>query len=143
MNGNGEISNGNGGYMAMGNGLTKDQVKEYYSKTLKTSDDLKTNACKTGAAPPEHIKEAMKNVHDEVHMKYYGCGLCLPDHLEGLSVLDLGCGAGRDVYIAAQLVGKTGRVVGVDMTKEQLDVANKHKEWHAEKFGYSNVDFKL
>jgi len=95
------------------------------------------------AIPPDHIVAAMVNVHDEVHAKYYGCGLCLPEDLEGLSILDLGCGAGRDVYIASQLVGATGRVVGVDMTQEQLDVALKHKEWHADKFGYSNVDFKL
>jgi len=122
---------------------TKDAVKEYYSKYLKTSSDLQTNACCTSAAPPEHIKQAMVNVHDEVHTKYYGCGLCLPDDLDGLSILDLGCGAGRDVYIASQLVGPKGRVVGGDMTPEQLDVAKAHKEWHAEKFGYSNVDFKL
>jgi len=44
---------------------------------------------------------------------------------------------------ASQLVGKSGKVVGVDMTKEQLDVAGNHKAWHAEKFGYDNVDFKL
>lgn len=84
----------------------------------------------------------MMNVHDEVHSKYYGCGLCLPEDLEGLAILDLGCGAGRDVYIASQLVGAKGRVVGVDMTAEQLEVANKHKQWHADKFGYNNVDFK-
>jgi SAM-dependent methyltransferase len=123
-------------------GATKDSVKEYYSKHLKTSDDLQTNACCTAAAPPDHIKEAMKNIHDEVLAKYYGCGLCLPDDLEGLSILDLGCGAGQDVYIASQLVGPSGRVVGVDMTKEQLDVAIGHKQWHADKFGHDNVDFK-
>merc|ERR1719401_2009670 len=87
-------------------GMTKDSVKEYYSKHLKTSADLQTNACCTAAAPPEHIKKALAQIHDEVIMKYYGCGLCLPDDLEGLSVLDLGCGAGRDVYIASQLVAR-------------------------------------
>lgn len=121
----------------------KDSVKEYYSKFLQKSDDLQTNACCTAAAPPEHIKQAMMNIHDEVLMKYYGCGLCLPDSLSGLSILDLGCGAGRDVYIAAQLVGEQGRVVGVDMTAEQIDVAKAHQGWHADKFGYSNVEFKL
>merc|ERR1719199_462577 len=85
----------------------------------------------------------MALIHEEVHSKYYGCGLFLPDDIQGLSILDLGCGAGRDVYIASQLVGKEGRVVGVDMTQEQLDVAIKHKKYHAEKFGYANVDFKL
>jgi len=122
---------------------TKDAVKEYYSKHLKTTDDLLTNACCTGAAPPDHIKKAIKAIHQEVVSKYYGCGLCLPDGIKGLSILDLGCGAGRDVYIAAQLVGEKGRAVGVDMTTEQLDVALAHKQYHADKFGYSNVDFKL
>ena len=63
--------------------------------------------------------------------------------LNGASVLDLGCGAGRDVYIASQLVGAEGTVVGVDMTTEQLDVAKKYQEYHTEQFGYksSNVKF--
>jgi arsenite methyltransferase len=122
---------------------TIESVKEYYSKRLKTSQDLQTNACCTSAAPPDHIVKAMLNVHDEVASKYYGCGLCLPEDVEGLSILDLGCGAGQDVYIASQLVGPKGRVVGVDMTQEQLDVAIKHKGYHAERVGYDNVDFKL
>mmetsp|Transcript_74168 Transcript_74168/g.204697 ORF Transcript_74168/g.204697 Transcript_74168/m.204697 type:complete len:354 (-) Transcript_74168:91-1152(-) len=122
---------------------TKDAVKEYYSKHLKTSNDLQTNACCTAAAPPEHIIKALGKIHDEVISKYYGCGLCLPEDIEGLSILDLGCGAGRDVYIASQLVGSEGKVVGVDMTKEQLDVAIGHQQWHADKFGYKNTDFKL
>lgn len=123
--------------------MTKDSVKDYYSKRLKTSDDLQTNACKTAKAPPQHITDCIMKVHDDVLAKYYGCGLCLPEDLEGMSILDLGCGAGRDVYIASQLVGPKGRVVGVDMTKEQLEVAEKNKQWHADKFGYSNVEFKL
>jgi arsenite methyltransferase len=61
--------------------------------------------------------------------------------LTGASVLDLGCGAGRDVYIASQLVGATGRVVGVDMTLEQLNVARELQPYHAERFGYDNVQF--
>mmetsp|Transcript_133378 Transcript_133378/g.332993 ORF Transcript_133378/g.332993 Transcript_133378/m.332993 type:complete len:365 (-) Transcript_133378:282-1376(-) len=129
--------------MVQGEEGTKDAVKEYYSKHLKTSTDLQTNACCTAARPPDHIINAIKSIHKEVVSKYYGCGLCLPEDIGGLSVLDLGCGAGRDVYIAAQLVGGSGRVVGVDMTKEQLDVAIAHKQWHANKFGYDNVDFKL
>lgn len=128
---------------ARGDEATKDAVKDYYSKVLKTSSDLQTNACTTSSSPPEHIKQALRNVHDEVLAKYYGCGLCLPEDIEGLSVLDLGCGAGRDVYVASQLVGASGQVVGVDMTEEQLEVATRHKAWHAEKFGYANVDFKL
>lgn len=118
------------------------QVSDYYGKTLETSDDLLTNACCTAGAPPDHIQEAINNIHPTVRAKYYGCGLCLPQYdMEGLHVLDLGCGAGRDVYIASQLVGESGKVVGIDMTPEQLDVAKDTMGYHEEKFGYSNVEF--
>eukprot|EP01083_Nonionella_stella_P146203 459510_1 len=58
-----------------------------------------------------------------------------------MTVLDLGCGAGRDVYIASQLVGPNGRVIGVDMTEEQLATAREFQPYHAEKFGFDNVEF--
>ena len=122
---------------------THSSVSEYYGQTLSKTDDLKTNACETAGAPPDHIKKCISNIHDSVVSKYYGCGLCVPDCLDGATVLDLGCGAGRDVYIAAQLVGEKGRVIGVDMTKEQLDVAKETQEYHAEKFGYANTEFHL
>ena len=57
------------------------------------------------------------------HPHMPGCGLVIPDLLEGCSVLDLGCGAGRDCYIASQFVGEKGSVVGVDMTEEQVSIA--------------------
>ena len=102
---------------------TKSLVREYYGKVLATSDDLKTSACCTPGALPPGLSDALSNVHDEVRAKYYGCGFVAPEHLEGARVLDLGCGAGQDVYVLAQMVGAKGRVVGVDMTAEQLDVA--------------------
>jgi len=76
--------------------------------------------------------------------RYYGCGLVFPEVLEGMSVLDLGCGAGRDCYLMSQLVGESGRVVGVDMTDEQLECAERHQQYHVESFGYSksNTEFK-
>ncbi len=68
----------------------------------------------------------------------------MPEVLEGYKVLDLGCGAGRDCYIISKLVGPTGRVVGVDMTSEQLETARRHVNFHTHKFGFSepNVEFK-
>jgi SAM-dependent methyltransferase len=84
----------------------------------------------------------LKNIHPEVLAKYYGCGLCLPLYdLTGCSIIDLGCGSGRDVYIGSQLVGPEGKVVGVDMTAEQLATAREHQEYHAQKFGFSNTQF--
>lgn len=118
-------------------------VKEYYGQTLQGSSDLKTDACATIAAPPAHISRALAAVHDEVAGRYYGCGLAIPEVLEGLRVLDLGCGAGRDVFALAKLVGETGEVVGVDMTDEQLAVAEAHEAWHAEQFGYAKPNTRF
>lgn len=117
--------------------MTIESVRDYYGKVLETSDDLKTDACCTPGDMPEYLKTALSNVHDEVLAKYYGCGLVLPEVLEGVRILDLGSGSGRDVYALAQLVGPDGAVVGVDMTPEQLAVAKRHVAWHQEKFGFS------
>lgn len=119
------------------------EVQEYYGTELQTSDDLKTNACCTLTKPPKYIREALSKVHDEVQAKYYGCGLTIPSAIEGLKILDLGSGSGRDCYIASQLVGENGSVVGVDMTDEQLNVANKYIDYHADVFGYSTSNVKF
>jgi ubiquinone/menaquinone biosynthesis C-methylase UbiE len=119
------------------------EIQEYYGKELESSEDLKTNACCTLVPPPKHIRSVMGLIHDEVISKYYGCGLTIPYELEGKKILDLGSGSGRDCYIAAKLVGQDGYVVGVDMTDEQLDVANRHIDFHMDAFGFngSNVKF--
>ncbi|XP_065828239.1 arsenite methyltransferase-like [Oscarella lobularis] len=114
-----------------------DSVKEYYGKRLTGSSDLKTNACTTSNVGkwPKHIREAISQCHDEVQSKYYGCGLTIPESLIGVHVLDLGSGSGLDCFVLSKLVGEGGSVVGIDMTDEQLAVANKHVDYHMEKFG--------
>ncbi len=118
-------------------------VREYYGKILRNNQDLKTSACCTADSFPEVYKEILQQVHPEILDKFYGCGSPIPAALDGKVVLDLGCGTGRDVYIASQLVGNDGRVIGVDMTEEQLAVAMKHAPGQADRFGYerSNVEF--
>ncbi|MBK25737.1 MAG: methyltransferase type 11 [Halobacteriovorax sp.] len=118
-------------------------VQEYYGKVLQKSDDLKTNACCTIVKYPDHIRETMSLIHDEVMEKYYGCGLTIPQGLKDCKVLDLGSGSGRDCYLMSRLVGENGEVVGVDMTDEQLDVARRHEEYHAKQFGYSKPNTKF
>ncbi len=122
----------------------KDSVQEYYGKVLQHSNDLKTNACCTDGEMPVSLRKVFANIHPEVQARYYGCGLVSPQLLEGLRILDLGSGSGRDCYALAQLVGEQGHVLGVDMTDEQLDVANRHLEWHRQRFGFtrSNVEFR-
>jgi len=118
-----------------------DIVQDYYGRQLQHTDDLKTSACCDISQIPAWLKPLLARIHPEVLSRYYGCGLVCPPLLEGCRVLDLGCGSGRDVYALAQLVGPTGEVVGVDMTEEQLAIASKHREFHAEAFGFSNVRF--
>lgn len=112
-------------------------ISEYYGKLLSSSVDLKTNACCASGAPPAWIATRLANVHDDVANRFYGCGFPIPHALAGATVLDLGCGTGRDVYVLAQLVGGNGHVHGIDMTAEQLATATTTAPWHAERFGYA------
>jgi len=120
-----------------------EEVKTYYGETLQSSNDLQTNACCTISKPPKHILEALQLLSEEVKDKYYGCGLTLPSAVKGLSIMDLGSGSGRDCFLASKLVGEEGKVIGVDMTDEQIEVAKSNIEFHREAFGYkdSNVQF--
>jgi SAM-dependent methyltransferase len=69
--------------------------------------------------------QVLSKVPAEVLDKFYGCGAPLPAGIDGLTVLDLGSGSGRDCYAAAALVGEHGSVIGVDMTSEQLQVRQR------------------
>lgn len=119
-----------------------DTVKDYYGRQLSSSADLQTSACCDVSDTPPWLRPLLARIHPEVTERYYGCGLVCPEQLSGLRVLDLGSGSGRDVYALAQLVGPRGAVVGVDMTDEQLAVAERHRNWHAEAFGFANVEFR-
>ena len=125
-----------------GNRQSLDVIEHYYGQVLKSSADLKTTACCTSAAPAPFIAAALKNVPEEVKARFYGCGSPIPLALEGVHVLDLGCGTGRDCYVLSQLVGSTGSVIGVDMTEKQLAVARRHRDAHAKRLGYANLEFR-
>ncbi|XP_052099829.1 arsenite methyltransferase-like [Mytilus californianus] len=121
-----------------------DSVKEYYGKKLKNVSDLQTQACVApGRRVNKNVREAISQVHEEVASKYYGCGLVIPDKLEGIKVLDLGSGSGRDCFAISKLVGQNGQVTGIDMTDEQIEVARKYIDYHTKTFGYDkpNVNF--
>ena len=122
-----------------------DDVRTYYGETLASMDDLKTSACCSDEAVPEHHKPILALLPDEVLTKFYGCGSPIPPALDGCTVLDLGCGTGRDAFVAAALAGPTGRVIGVDMTKAQIDVALRHRAAVADELGHAEptTDFRL
>lgn len=119
------------------------EVQNYYGGVLKSNEDLQTNACCTLESIPEHIKGIISNIHEEVNKRYYGCGITIPDVLEGMKILDIGSGAGRDCYILSKLVGENGSVVGIDVTKEQLEIANLYDGYHRGLYGYSKSNVKF
>jgi SAM-dependent methyltransferase len=119
-----------------------ESVRDYYGRVLKSSADLKTSACCLAESLPPHVAAVLPELHEEVKARFYGCGSPIPPALESATVLDLGCGSGRDCYVLSKLVGPKGRVIGLDMTDAQLDVARRHQAWHAGKFGWANTDFR-
>ncbi len=125
--------------------LNKDAIKEYYGTILQGSHDLKTSACScTDEGLSPSIKAALAGINDEVIQRFYGCGSPIPPLLDGCTVLDLGCGTGRDVFVAAKLAGPTGRVIGIDMTDQQLEVARRNTDSQMDRYGLdpNNVDFR-
>jgi len=105
-----------------------DSVKNYYGKVLTETKDLLTSACTSASKPHAQILKIMKSIPQEILSKFYGCGNTIPLGIQDLNVLDLGSGSGRDCYICASLVGSKGKVYGIDITDEQLEVANKFVE---------------
>jgi SAM-dependent methyltransferase len=119
-------------------------VQDYYGQELSSSADLKSSACCCNASEMSaDAKAALALIPDEIMERFYGCGSPLPPFLEGKTVLDLGCGTGRDVYVASSLVGENGHVIGVDMTPEQLDVARRYQKQMAQAFGYTTSNVTL
>ncbi len=123
--------------------MSLEQVKEYYGQTLKSSNDLQTDACCDPSGMPNHIKDVLRNVEDEILARFYGCGSPIPHALEGRTVIDLGCGTGRDAYVLSQFVGESGLVIGVDMTDEQLAVARKYEQSQAKRFGFEKPNTRF
>src|SRR5881296_972102 len=92
--------------------------------------------------PVDYESEYLKVIPREVIDRDYGCGDPSRHLREGETVLDLGSGTGKICFIAAQVVGRKGKVIGVDMTDEMLAVARRNAPVVAEKIGYANFEFR-
>jgi ubiquinone/menaquinone biosynthesis C-methylase UbiE len=92
--------------------------------------------------PVEYAADFLTVIPDEVIERDYGCGDPTPYVQPGDVVLDLGAGGGKLCFIAAQVVGPTGRVIGVDCNREMLSLAHKHAPTVAARIGYQNVEFR-
>lgn len=92
--------------------------------------------------PVEYSKDLLTIIPHEVIEKDYGCGDPTPYVRPGDTVLDLGAGGGKLCFIAAQVVGPTGKVIGIDCNSEMLALARKHAPTVAERLGYANIEFR-
>lgn len=92
--------------------------------------------------PVNYREELLEAVPEEIIERDYGCGDPSPFVRAGDTVLDLGSGGGKLCYIAAQLVGAEGRVIGVDCNTEMLALARRHQEEVAGRIGFDNVSFR-
>jgi ubiquinone/menaquinone biosynthesis C-methylase UbiE len=110
-------------------------VKERYAEAARTREEA---LCCPVIYDPKYLEA----IPQEVIEKDYGCGDPSRYLQPGETVLDLGAGAGKICFIAAQVVGPKGRVIGVDMTDDMLEVARKNAPLVAEKIGFANVEFR-
>ena len=92
--------------------------------------------------PVDYDPQYLKVIPPEVIERDYGCGDPSKHLRAGETVLDLGSGTGKICFIAAQVVGATGRVIGVDMTDAMLEVARRNAPVVAERIGFANVEFR-
>lgn len=92
--------------------------------------------------PRSYAAELLEAIPEEVIARDYGCGNPSEHLRAGETVLDLGSGSGKICFIASQVVGRHGRVIGVDMNDEMLDLARRSAPAVARKVGYGNVSFR-
>jgi arsenite methyltransferase len=124
----------------------KEAVKGRYARLAKQDQKSCCPSCSGAASSILRTKgvgysgEDLERIPEEAVMGL-GCGnpIAIAELKEGEVVLDLGSGAGVDVFLAANKVGPTGRVIGVDMTEEMVDKARGI----ARDYGYRNVEFRL
>lgn len=110
-------------------------VKERYAAGAKARE---AELC----CPVDYDPQYLKNIPAEVIERDYGCGDPSKYLRPGETVLDLGSGTGKICFIASQVVGAEGRVIGIDMTDDMLDVARRNAPLVAERIGYGNVEFR-
>lgn len=121
----------------------KEIVKETYTRAVE--QDTGCGCGPTCCSPTQDatFSEDYSKIEGYEEVADYGLGCGIPTEFarikEGDTVLDLGSGAGNDVFVARRIVGDSGKVIGVDMTEAMIQKANENKN----KLGYDNVEFLL
>ena len=119
----------------------KEEVKKYYGGIAnEVSEGKKASCCCTPQKSQVlYTEEYLRDLPEDALKASIGCAnpIFLANIQKGETVLDLGSGGGIDVFISARYAGETGKVYGLDMTDEMLELANANKE----KGGFKNVEF--
>ncbi len=110
-------------------------VRERYSEAAGQKEEA---LC----CPVSYDPFLLKMIPEEILQRDYGCGDPTPYVRPGETVLDLGSGGGKVCYMAAQIVGRSGHVIGVDCNQEMLALARRHRTTVAERLGCANVEFR-
>ncbi len=130
------------------NDKIKEVVKNKYSEIAKVSNLSSccgpSSCCQSDpSADFTTFQDSYEDLEGYIKEADLGLGCGLPtefaDIKKGDTVVDLGSGAGNDVFVARSITGETGRVIGIDFTEEMI----KKAELNNQKLGYSNIDFKL
>lgn len=126
----------------------KEAIEKNYAKLASNDDSCgcdPSRCCGSGTNEDRSLnlgysQEQLNSIPEGAN-KGLGCGnpTAIASLKKGESVLDLGCGAGLDCFLASKEVGGSGKVIGVDMTREMIAKAREYKKKH----GYENVDFRL
>ncbi len=124
----------------------EEEIKSYYGGIAKKVSETTTSSCCVAATCCNSITDSslytldyIAGLPSEAISASLGCAnpVALANLQKGETVLDLGSGGGIDVLISAKFVGETGKVYGLDMTDEMLELANRNKEQN----GARNVEF--
>ncbi|HSC76971.1 MAG TPA: methyltransferase domain-containing protein [Candidatus Acidoferrales bacterium] len=113
---------------------TEKAVLERYGRAARKTEGA---LCCVTSYDPRYLEA----IPEEILRRDYGCGDPTPYVRAGDTVLDLGSGAGKACFILAQIVGRKGKVIGVDFNPEMLTLARQHQPAVARRLGYDNVVF--
>lgn len=116
---------------------TSNAEESVYNRYAEAAQAVEAQLC----CPVTYDPQYLKILPEEILERDYGCGDPSAFVKPGDTVLDLGSGGGKICYIASQIVGEEGRVIGVDCNDEMLGLARKYQHEMGEKIGYHNVTF--
>ncbi|MBR0405084.1 MAG: methyltransferase domain-containing protein [Eggerthellaceae bacterium] len=119
---------------------------EYYAQIAATAPLDPQETARTRDADgtmPVEAAGKLFNISAEIKNLFHEFGAPMPPLMEGCTVLDLCCGSGRDTYLAAQLVGQEGKVIGVEPNAKRLAVAEKYFDQEMKQFGYDEPNVEL